>query len=142
MTQEGNSDLFSKFSTLNVNAMEFVPSFASSVPAAAAPATATTPAESTPDAEPASTQPSSQNASPTKTNDELPVAVAAPPETIDDKSPDNPGSYTFITFRVIGFSLLLDIHTYRSSSTVSSVYDSIDGMLFMYSYHTIRFEAV
>lgn len=97
MAQEGgDSDLSTTFSTLNVNAMEFVPSFCSNAPTGTTPeaaAAAATPAE-TPTDEPAPTEaPTSQDASPTKTDEEQPVSVAAPTESIDDKSPDNPGLY-------------------------------------------------
>lgn len=90
MSQEGNSDLSSTFSTLNVNAMEFVPSFCTSSPPAAvdAPATPTEPTA----VEPVTAEPTSQDASPTKTDEDQPVSVAAPTESLDDKSPDNPGS--------------------------------------------------
>lgn len=94
--QEGNSDVSMKFSTLNVNAMEFVPSFCTNTPAsetsegqATAPAAATTPGDES-GAEPVNT-PVSQDASPTKTNAEPPASVAATTEPMDDKSPDNPG---------------------------------------------------
>lgn len=113
--QEGNSDLSTKFFTLNVNAMEFVPSFCGNAPSAAAPdseaATATAPTaneavdESVP--EPDNT-PKSQDVSPTKTNDELPVSVPAPTELMDDKSPDNPGAYfnrIHISKRMFRFSV-------------------------------------
>lgn len=95
MAQEGNSDMSTKFSTLNVNAMEFVPSFgvpaAPSAPATNATAPETAPAES-PVQETAAVEPKSQDASPTKTDEEQPVSVAAATDPIDDKSPDNPGS--------------------------------------------------
>lgn len=89
MAQEGNQDMSTKFSTLNVNAMEFVPSFCTNAPAAAAPSPAT-PVEPPAD-EPVIDEPKSQDASPTKTDEEQPVSVAMPSETIEDKSPDNPG---------------------------------------------------
>lgn len=103
MAQEGgDSDLSTTFSTLNVNAMEFVPSFCSNAPTGTTPeaaAAAATPAE-TPTDEPAPTEaPTSQDASPTKTDEEQPVSVAAPTESIDDKSPDNPGLYHSIFSR-------------------------------------------
>lgn len=41
MAQENDTDLSTKFSTLNVNAMEFVPSFCMQGTTATAPATAT-----------------------------------------------------------------------------------------------------
>lgn len=94
MAQEGNSDLSTKFSTLNVNAMEFVPSFCSSLPPTASSTAAPnpdTPTETTTEEIKPSEVPSSQDASPTKTDDEQPTSVAAPTESIDDKSPDNPG---------------------------------------------------
>lgn len=94
MAEEGNSDLSMKFSTLNVNAMEFVPSFCSSLPPTASSTTdpnPDTPTE-TMTQEPKSCEvPASQDESPTKTDDEQPTSVAAPTESIDDKSPDNPG---------------------------------------------------
>lgn len=97
MAQEGNSDMSTKFSTLNVNAMEFVPSFGMTPtapptnvsPPDAAPTDA--PTES-PVTETAPVESKSQDASPTKTDEEQPVSVAAASESIDDKSPDNPGS--------------------------------------------------
>lgn len=95
MSQEGNSDLSTKFSTLNVNAMEFVPSFCSNVPptavstdSAAAATSAEVPAVETTRSE----TPISRNTSPTKTDEEQPTPVAVPTELFDDKSPDNPGS--------------------------------------------------
>lgn len=101
MAQEGNSDLSMKFSTLNVNAMEFVPSFCTnSPPSAGAPAETTTPA-GTPVDEPATPVESAvQDASPTKTEAEPPVSVAAPTEPIADKSPDNPGAFKLSFFLV------------------------------------------
>lgn len=85
MAQENNSDFSSKFSTLNVNAMEFVPSFCtSSPPTAAADDVTDTPNEgtSTPEAQ------TPEDVSPTKTEEEpQPVTVAAPTEPINDKSP-------------------------------------------------------
>lgn len=84
MTQEGNSDLSTKFSTLNVNAMEFVPSFCSSATSPAAP---DVPAETSVD----ESVPAEAPSSPTKTDEEQPISIAAPTESIDDKSPDNPG---------------------------------------------------
>lgn len=105
--QEGNSDLSTKFSTLNVNAMEFVPSFCTNTPASGTgenEATAPTAAEAagTPVKESAvesDNTPMSQDASPTKTNAEPPVSVtAATTEPIDDKSPDNPGMYSETVF--------------------------------------------
>lgn len=102
--QEDNSDVSMKFSTLNVNAMEFVPSFCTNSPPASetsehpatAPAAATTPVDES-GAEPGNT-PKSQDASPTKTNAEQPASVAATTEPIDDKSPDNPGKYNGTEF--------------------------------------------
>lgn len=94
MAQEGSSDLSMKFSTLNVNAMEFVPSFCSNVQSPADP-TADSPVDQPPIEKPTdATEPTSQDVSPTKTDDEPPVSVAAPTESIDDKSPDNPGMLT------------------------------------------------
>lgn len=102
--QEDNSDVSMKFSTLNVNAMEFVPSFCTNTPASETPegeATAPAPAAATPvdesGVEPVNT-PKSQDASPTKTNAEPPVSVAATTEPLDDKSPDNPGKYNGSVF--------------------------------------------
>lgn len=93
--QEGNSDVSTKFSTLNVNAMEFVPSFCTNSPPASdtaesqatAPAAATTPVYES-GIKPDNT-PMSQDASPIKTNSEPPVSI----EPMDDKSPDNPGKH-------------------------------------------------
>lgn len=91
MAQEGSSDLSMKFSTLNVNAMEFVPSFCTNAPSAAAPTT-DSPEDQPPIEKPTvASEPTSQDVSPTKTDEEPPVPVAAPTESIDDKSPDNPG---------------------------------------------------
>ncbi|XP_055298243.1 eukaryotic peptide chain release factor GTP-binding subunit ERF3A isoform X1 [Sitodiplosis mosellana] len=95
MAQEGNSDMSTKFSTLNVNAMEFVPNFGAppSAPTTNAP-TEAPPAESaeSPVQEAAPVEPKSPDASPTKTDEEQPVSVAAATESLDDKSPDNPES--------------------------------------------------
>lgn len=99
--QEGDSDVSTKFSTLNVNAMEFVPSFCTNAPPtsatadesqATAPPAATTPVEES--AVELDNTPKSPDASPTKTNAVPPVSVPATTEPIDDKSPDNPGAYT------------------------------------------------
>lgn len=94
MAQEGNSDLSTKFSTLNVNAMEFVPSFCTN-----SPPSATAPAEDAATVEePAPVEPAVQDASPTKTETEPPVSEsvseAATTQPIADKSPDNPGTRT------------------------------------------------
>lgn len=112
--QEGNSDVSTKFSTLNVNAMEFVPSFCTNVPPtsatsdseATAPAAETTPVDES--SVPPENTPKSQDASPTKTNAEPPVSVTATTEPIDDKSPDNPGMYNTIFFSHNLIFLLLD----------------------------------
>lgn len=108
--QEDNSDVSTKFSTLNVNAMEFVPSFctpgpptATSEDQATAP-TATTPVDESA-VEPDNT-PMSQDASPTKTNAEPPVSVTAITDLLDDKSPDNPGMYNGIVFITQFFQII------------------------------------
>lgn len=84
--QENSSDLSASFSTLNVNAMEFVPSFCSPAPASSggAEATSSSPNASTPDEKAPSAE-----VSPTKT-EESPqnvATVAAPTATLDEKSP-------------------------------------------------------
>lgn len=94
--QEGNSDLSTTFSTLNVNAMEFVPSFSTNAPSGAVPEDEVTPPKNaTPvdetAVEPDTNTPLSQDTSPTKTNAEPPVSVPTTTEPMDDKSPDNPG---------------------------------------------------
>lgn len=98
--QEGNSDLSTKFSTLNVNAMEFVPSFCTNATPTATSENEATAATATPATnnsvdetavESDTNTPMSQDASPTKTNVEPSVEVSSPTERIDDKSPDNPG---------------------------------------------------
>lgn len=69
MAQDNDNDMNTSFSTLNVNAMEFVPSFTSST---------------------APTPPSTIN---TDENDQTittPIA-AIPTETISDKTPENVG---------------------------------------------------
>lgn len=91
MAQEGNSDLSTKFSTLNVNAMEFVPSFCTNSPPSAAAPTEEASTD-TASEEPAPVEPTAQDLSPTKTETEPPVSVAAAIEPIADKSPDNPES--------------------------------------------------
>lgn len=84
--QENSSDLSATFSTLNVNAMEFVPSFLPSSPAPAssgdAEATSSSPNASTPDE-----KTPSEDVSPTKTEETPQTVVATPTATLDEKSP-------------------------------------------------------
>lgn len=82
--QENSSDLSSTFSTLNVNAMEFVPSFCSPAPASSgdAEATSSSPNASTPDE-----KTPIEDVSPTKTEETPQTVVAAPTATLDEKSP-------------------------------------------------------
>lgn len=141
MAQPNESDFAKKFSTLNVNAMEFVPSFCSSQTSAPSPpSTTTTPAEaeaaaaavtetqSTPD-EPspivdnsvgdgggggdvatatptvadvvaedvsAVTVPEASGTPPEEVTD---TATATATETIDDKTPENPGAFRHKLFQ-------------------------------------------
>lgn len=121
MSQEGNSDLSSSFSTLNVNAMEFVPSFCTnSPPAADAPAAAAS--ADTPVEQPAPAEPAVQDASPTKTEAETPVAVAAPVEPVADKSPDNPGSLQFCSLSLSNKNSEKKIGNRETCQRVSSAY--------------------
>lgn len=92
MSQENESDLSTTFSTLNVNAMEFVPSFC--VP----PATATESPQSTP--KPADVE-SSPVVSLTPTEElttltATAIATATPTDIIEDKTPENPGKQLLI----------------------------------------------
>lgn len=84
--QENSTDLSATFSTLNVNAMEFVPSFCSppSASSGGAEATSSSPNASTPDE-----KTPSEEVLPTKT-EETPqnvAEVAAPTAILDEKSP-------------------------------------------------------
>lgn len=107
MAQDNDAEISTKFSTLNVNAMEFVPSFCSNAPSGTTPeAAAATPAETPTDELAPAEAPTPQDASPTKTDEEQPVSVAAPTESIDDKSPDNPGLYHSISFQNQGMCVL------------------------------------
>lgn len=94
MAEEGNQDMSTTFSTLNVNAMEFVPSFCTNTPATATAAPSSDTPVDPPADEPVTVEPKSEDASPTKTDEEQPVSVAMLSESIDDKSPDNPGTST------------------------------------------------
>lgn len=143
MSQEGNSELGSKFSTLNVNAMEFVPSFVSNVPAT--PTSNTPPVDSPATEEPASVEPVIQDASPTKTDEEQPISVAAPTESIDDKSPDNLGlctfenlydSFHFLTFKNATTTSNNNVYKFTCHHT-----DSIDGTMFVSRFYSFRFQA-
>lgn len=91
MAQE--NDINTKFSTLNVNAMEFVPSFASSGPVTAAPAAedseAAVPPATVPDSSPTDEELPAESVPAAAT----PVGTATPTEVLEDKSPDNPGKH-------------------------------------------------
>lgn len=90
MAQQNDGDMSTTFSTLNVNAMEFVPSFCT-------PATAPSSAdddnvlseEPSPTNETAPAEQSSTTGTPTE--DAVAAVAAILSETIDDKSPDNLG---------------------------------------------------
>lgn len=142
MAQPNESDFAKKFSTLNVNAMEFVPSFCSSQTSAPSPpSTTTTPAEAEAAAAAAVTETQSTPDEPSPTVDNsfgdgggggavatatptvadvvaedvsavtVPEASGTPPEevtatatatateTIDDKSPENPGAFRHKLFQ-------------------------------------------
>lgn len=97
------SDLAKKFSTLNVNAMEFVPSFCTG-PTAASPGGDSTPVAPEPsqNSSEATTPVEAQtpvDQSPTKTDNEpQPVTVAASSEPISDKSPGECSNLVFLNF--------------------------------------------
>lgn len=98
MAQPNESDLSTKFSTLNVNAMEFVPSFCSSQPSATPSAETESPPEQlspTIDVEVAvdsDVPPPTTVPEPTGTpSEELTTTTATTTELIDDKTPENPG---------------------------------------------------
>lgn len=100
-----SSDMATKFSTLNVNAMEFVPSF--SIQPAAVSAETDSSVTGTDNTETIETETSSsspiksstttpiEDKSPTKSENEQPqpITEATPTESLNDKSPDNPGMY-------------------------------------------------
>lgn len=94
MSQENNSDLPTTFSTLNVNAMEFVPSFC--VSSVAAPTAsvdqAPSPVTESPIATPAAIETPTEDLSPTKAESDTKPVSATPTETMEDKSPENPGN--------------------------------------------------
>lgn len=90
--QEGNSDLSTTFSTLNVNAMEFVPSFCSNVQSPAAASATAASGDASVEAVTPDQAPTPKEESLTKTDEDQPATVVVPTEPIDDKSPDNPGS--------------------------------------------------
>lgn len=94
------SELGSKFSTLNVNAMEFVPNFGppTAAPASAEPSANVAAPVAGADTETASSSPAksitpTEQPSPAKSDSATaPVAaIATPTEQLTDKSPDNPG---------------------------------------------------
>lgn len=95
MAQENESDFSSKFSTLNVNAMEFVPSFCSPTPptntttttAAVAAAPVPEPSPSPPLVEAAATTIGTEDSG----EEERTMATAATTEIITDKTPENAG---------------------------------------------------
>lgn len=87
MAQE-KTDLSSSFFTLNVNAMEFVPSFVTATPPAPqteAPSPAEAPPTPPADPEPANDiEPQAEAPEPT-------VVIATVKEALSDKTPENPG---------------------------------------------------
>lgn len=94
MAQPNESDLSTTFSTLNVNAMEFVPSFCSSQPSPSPSATETTPPpeQSSPTTDIATDD--TPNTVPDATgtiSEEITTTTATTTETIEDKTPENPG---------------------------------------------------
>lgn len=104
MAQPNESDLSTKFSTLNVNAMEFVPSFCSSQPSATPSGETESPPEQlspTIDVEVAAVDsdvppppPPTTVPEPTGTPSEELTTItttATTTELIDDKTPENPG---------------------------------------------------
>lgn len=104
MAQEGGSDFASKFSTLNVNAMEFVPSFctaASATPPSPPPPTNTTTTTVANTAEPAAAIPASKTTTTAADDDDdggeeqrtTTMATAATTEVIAEKTPENAGKY-------------------------------------------------
>lgn len=118
MSQENSSDLSTKFSTLNVNAMEFVPSFASATPApAAAPVAASdavpSPATESPIPTPIPVETPTEDLSPTKSDSEAKPVTATPLENVQDKSPENPGieltceTYSFESKAMICFYIYI-----------------------------------
>lgn len=87
MAQQNDGDLSSKFSTLNVNAMEFVPSFC--LPAAPSAAEEDVSSEEpSPTVESAPAEPKSAAETPT---DDVAAITATPTQTADDKTPENQG---------------------------------------------------
>lgn len=101
-----SSDMATKFSTLNVNAMEFVPSFSIQPTAAAFSAETDSSVTGTDNTETIETETSSspiksstttptEDKSPTKSENEQlqPITEATPTESLNDKSPENPGVY-------------------------------------------------
>lgn len=80
MAQQNESDLSMKFSTLNVNAMEFVPSFVQD-------RGATAPTEDTQ----SPPQPVSAEDSPAPAEKQASPAKTPTNDVIEDKSPENPG---------------------------------------------------
>lgn len=98
------SDFSAKFSTLNVNAMEFVPNFGgatqSSPPAASTTAqpekinpSASNEAETASSSPPRSPTPPEESSPVKGESASLPATVATPTEPLTDKSPDNPGEF-------------------------------------------------
>lgn len=99
------SDFSATFSTLNVNAMEFVPNFGAAPSSPPAASTTAEPEKPNPsasnEADTASTSPTKsptppEQSSPAKGESaSLPAVVATPTEPLTDKSPDNPGEFSF-----------------------------------------------
>lgn len=92
MAQPNESDLSTTFSTLNVNAMEFVPSFCSSQPSPSPAATETTTEQSSPTTDVATDDiPNTVPEATGTISEEITTTTATTTEPIEDKTPENPG---------------------------------------------------
>lgn len=123
MAQPNEGDLSTTFSTLNVNAMEFVPSFCSSQPSATpAPTDEPTPDQPSPTADvggddnDATTVPE-----PTGTpSEDITTTTATTTELIEDKTPENPGEHVVYYDSTRLRSILVEFATGTNTNPVQT----------------------